>query len=402
MKLPETPPACLILAPHLTYPLRDGGNILIQRRWSEFSRHAPFVDILGCSTWRRYQGGKLAAERSFHNKFRSKPISALRTLLYKSHYLKEKFLTPEYIRQAITSLNNNDYRMVVYSLISTAELSLLPQGGSRPHRLELIETQNDEVAWYSNLKQASRNPIARRASEQSKQWIVDFLHSHGNRFTFLHVTEKDCDGYRTILPAQKAIVAPAGADLYPPPRLENKSLEQGIHLLFVGSLSVRMNYDALLYFRERFFPPLNQAFGSKLAVAVAGSSPTNQVVQLCEQMQWKLHANISDDALHSLYHQASFSILPFPYTTGAKLKLFGSLAHATPFLATTNMSQQIESNPESCLFSDAPMAWLCHIQRAREHGISAIEQENMLEFSRQYSWASIADRLAKQLSELRG
>jgi hypothetical protein len=401
MREPETYPPCLVLAPHLIYPLRDGGNILIQRRWSEFSRHSPYVDILGCSTWRRYQAGKLAAERSFHNKFRSKPISALRTLIFRSHYLKEKFLTPEYIRQAMASLTNDDYRIIVYSLISTAELSLLPQRSSRPHRWELIETQNDEVAWYNNLKQASRNPLAKKSSEQSKQWIVDFLHSHGSRFIFLHVTEKDYDGYSAILPAQNAIVAPAGADLCPPPSMMHKSLEQGIRLLFIGSLSVQMNYDALVFFRDRFFPPLKQAFGGKLDVVVAGSNPTTQVIQLCERMQWKLHANISDDELHQLYYQASFSILPFPYSTGAKLKLFGSLAHATPFLSTTNMGQQVDSIPETCLLSDEPMAWLRHIQKRRESGISVLEQKNMLEFSRQYSWASIADRLAKQLLEFR-
>jgi hypothetical protein len=341
------------------------------------------------------------AERTFQNKFRSKQVSALRTLLYKSHYLLEKFLTPEYIRQASTSLNNDDYRMIIYSLISTAELSRLKQGSPPPHRMELIETQNDEVAWYSNLKRTSRNPLAKKASEQSKQWIVDFLHTHGSRFVFLHVTEKDYDGYRAILPAQKAIVAPAGADLFPPPVMSHKSLEQRIRLLFVGSLSVQMNYDALIFFRERYFPPLMQAFKGKLDVAVAGSNPTSQVNQLCEQMHWTLYPNIPDDMLHSLYYQASFSILPFPYTTGAKLKLFGSLAHATPFLATTNMSQQIESIPESCLFSDDPMEWVRHIQKGRENGISVLEQENMLEFSRQYSWASIADRLASQLLDLR-
>ncbi|MCC6503780.1 MAG: hypothetical protein IT362_11695, partial [Deltaproteobacteria bacterium] len=40
----------LVIAPHLEYPTRNGGDLLIDRRWAEFSRYVPFVDIVGKCT----------------------------------------------------------------------------------------------------------------------------------------------------------------------------------------------------------------------------------------------------------------------------------------------------------------------------------------------------------------
>ena len=51
---------CLVLAPHLEYPLRNGGDILIDKKWSRLSEYVRFVDIIGKNTITRYENGSLA------------------------------------------------------------------------------------------------------------------------------------------------------------------------------------------------------------------------------------------------------------------------------------------------------------------------------------------------------
>src|SRR5918992_2635495 len=80
---------CLVLAPHLEYPVRNGGDILIDKKWSRLSEYVPYVDIIGKDTITRYESGRLVKSVHYTNTHVSRALAAFNTLAKRSHYLLE-------------------------------------------------------------------------------------------------------------------------------------------------------------------------------------------------------------------------------------------------------------------------------------------------------------------------
>lgn len=388
---PRSP--CLVLAPHLEYPLRNGGDILIDKRWSHLSEYVPFVDIIGKSTITRYEGGKPVKSVRYANTRVSKNRAALRTLIKRSHYLLEKHLTRSFVEKARLYLSNPEYKTVVCSFVWTA--AVLEGAPTVDGRLYCVETHNDELKWFENLRRHSPNPLAKLTAYFSERWARSFLNEHRSDFLFLHVSEADQAGYLRRFPGHRSRVVPIGVDEVPEEEFVRREDpappgEEAVRLLFVGSLGVKPNVDALKVFEEEFYPPLKEALGGDLEVLVVGSNPSDEVARLCEDMGWKLYPNVSDEELGRLYQASTFSILPFRYTTGSKLKLLNSLAHGVPYLATLELRDQVGEVVYPCLASSDPGEWLDRIQDVRRNGITSDERIALANHARKYSWASVA------------
>lgn len=392
---------CLVLAPHLKYPIDNGANILIDRRWAHFSKYIPYVDIIGEKTINQYMGGELVSRKRYTNAHRLKYRATAYTILNRSHYLLERFLTPQFIRVAANYLENPEYKTIVFSSIHAAiiikrlNLNYL----SKEDRLLLVETLNDEIAWFDNMLRTSKNPVVQLTAAISKRWVKRFLAIHQNDFIFIHLTNQDLEGYLVHYPEHYYIVIPAGGDI-PEFHAQRFTNEMKIKLLFVGALNVKMNHDALLYFREKFYPILLDSLGDDLEVVVVGSRPSMKMYKLCAKMGWELYADVTDAKLSDIYRDSTFSLLPFPYTTGAKLKLINSLAHGLPFLATTNLVHQVDERLPACIFSDDPATWLSQIKITKERCISNEDRQLMVAFAKKYSWGNIARQMFDTLQEL--
>ena len=385
-----------MLAPHLVYPTRTGANILIDRRWCAFSSFVSHVDIVAAHEAMRFVDGELVARTPFNNKHRSKGAASARTLLRNSHYLREKFVTKRFIAEARHRMDDRSYSLVVGSFLYT-----LPLLGTDPHadsRHHIIETHNDEFLWYRHLCEATSNPLVKAVASLSEKWSARQLQrSTSAHPLFLHLTQSDVDGFRKIVPDHQYLVAPIGVSI-PETLPESKRSGDDIHLLFVGSLDVKMNVDALSHFANTFFPHLKVRLGEKLFVDIVGRSPGDAVQRLAEKHAWRLHADVSENQLASLLRKASFTFLPFPYGTGAKLKLLESLAHGVPFLATTHVRAQLDSIPPLCLFDNAPSAWLSHIQSTNANGQSLEDRMALVDVAKGHSWEASAKRVYDYLA----
>lgn len=388
---------CLVLAPHLVFPTRNGGDILIDRRWAEFSRHVACVDIVAHDRVVRYEEGVLVLDEAFYNTFRSKLYASVRTVLNHSHYLLEKLITVAYERVAKKYLEKN-YDVVVFSLISTAALV----GCNKyAHRLYCIETQNDEIKWFQDIRNSSLNPSVKLIAWFSERWLVNFIGKVASDFIFLHVSRQDYTGYSALVGNHQGYVAPVGCDL---DKLdiahELIQSESPSRLLFVGSLGVKMNYDAIEYFSTVFEPVLSRGLPNGLLVRVVGSNPSPQVVRLCEKSGWELKSNVSDEELERSYGWADFSILPFSYATGGKLKLLKSLSLGVPFLATTAVAGQLDEVCHPSLVSDSPEEWLAAIREIKKEGISRLQRNELMKVAEKSSWKNIANELYRNLSSI--
>lgn len=390
---------CLVVAPHLEYPLRNGADILIDKKYAHFSEHVPFVDVIGRRTVVRYAAGRLVRDTPYANSEVPKYKAALRTLRRRSHYLLEKFVTPEFMEVVGQHLSDPGYKTVVFSHVWAA--SAVPGSSEAGDRLYCIETHNDEFRWYENLRRSSANPLAKLTAHWSERWATSFLEEHASEFVFLHVSEIDHEGFLGRFPDHEGYVVPIGVEEIPktPSRQGNSATSEKLQLMFVGSLGVKINHDALEVFAKSFYPQLNKEFGNELIVLVVGSNPSRKVTKLCKNMGWTLYPNVSDQRLAELYETTTFSILPFEYTTGSKLKLLDSLARGVPYLATESLKDQVEETIYPCLISNDPEEWSRRLQDFRGKRVGEDARVALQEQAQKYSWGAIARRTFELLEQ---
>ena len=389
---------CLVIAPHLEYPIRSGADILIDRKYAHFSEHVPFVDIIGKEAIVRYSDGKPVQSTPYKNVRVGKAVAAAATLYNRSHYLLEKFVTRDFVETMRRYFSDPDYRMVVFSFVWTAAIARrLPK---MDDRLCCIETHNDEFKWYEDIRKSSVNPLAKLTASFSERWARSFVEEYGSGFLFLHVSEADQKGFSRRFPDHRSCVVPTGADMthdrsFPQ---ENLAMYEKTRLIFVGSLGVKINFDALDNFNKRFYPVLKEELEENLEVLIVGSNPSRRVTKLCWKAGWKLHPNVSDQELRRLYGISTFSILPFNYTTGSKLKLLDSLAHGVPYLATSSLRDQAEEEIYPCLVSNDPKEWSERARDVGRRGITEEERVLLKDQAQRHSWKSIARLMFEMLS----
>lgn len=386
-------PAALFLAPHLEYPARNGADVTVVELAASLSETLGRVDVVSSRESVRYEGGTEVGRSPFRGRMRSRPVAAVRTVLKQSHYYLEKFLTPAFVAEAREHLARPDVGIVLHSYLTTASVADL----SEPGRVHLVWSHNDEFEWFEDLGRSTSNPLGKAAASASLRWLGRFLTEHRDHTTLLHVTEEDQRGWERHVQSHRSAVVPIGVALRgeaAPPYAPGEP----VRLLFAGALGVRMNLDALLHFAERYFPVLRDRLGDGLSVSVVGSSPLPDVAALCRQEGWALRADVTEAEMDEQFQAATFSLLPFPYATGAKLKLLKSLAYGVPVLCTASIDAQARLVVPPSLVADEPGTWADHVARVRAAGIGMADRERLLDIARARSWKASAARVLEAAS----
>jgi glycosyltransferase involved in cell wall biosynthesis len=371
----------IIFAPHLEYPTRNGSDIYIDRLGCYLSKYKHTVQIVGAQTVTIYLQGQIHDQQEYENQPRSKTAAALRTILFRSHYLYEKFLTGGFQGKANEVYNANPEATLIYSFLFTSALNL-------PSDRQVVLTHNDEMLYYQSRIEHTRNPLAKLTGKLSQKWIAKLLAVMRPDTVLAHITEEDLKGYLQIIPEHKYCIIPGGVEI--DPLAEDIPWDGRIRLMFCGSLSVNMNNDALNYFAENYYPKLKAAFKDNLDIWIVGSNPTQAVRELCDSNDWMLFPDLPDEELKEKYQKSAFSILPFQYSTGAKIKLLNSLSAGLPVLATRNMLIYPGQDFSPNLYSDDVDDWIEHIHLFEKNGISRSQKKACQKFTEQFSWDRIA------------
>ncbi len=381
----------LVLAPHLVLPARNGADILVEQSARELSRYVPCVDILGAEADVRCVDGDISEIRAHDRRMRSRRTAAVRTIAGGSHYYREKFLTPAYRRAAVEALGTGSYGGVVCSYLTTVEVAA---GSGFPIA---AWTHNDEFRWFADLRDAARDPVRKRTAEASLAFLERYARPLAAHARLAHVTAEDRAGFTEVIGRHDARVVPIGADTDAPVA---PPLPPGVRpptLLFVGSLGVGMNADALQHFETAFAPDLRRALPG-LEVVVCGSAPSASVEELCRRNRWDLHPDVSNEALDALYDAATFSMLPFAYATGSKLKLLAALAHGVPVLATEAVIADASLLGAPSIRSDDPASWIAAINHVIAAGIDAEQRNRLRALAEDSSWAASTRQLVDYLA----
>jgi hypothetical protein len=382
----------VFLAPHLVLPARNGADVYVEGLARGVSKLRGEAIILGARQRITCVAGSILETQTFPNRIRSKIDAGIRTIARSSHYHLEKFNTKEYEARARAELAGGRYGSVVHSYLTTAKLG---EGLAGTH-LEAVLTHNDEFKWFEDIERRSRNPMTRRVARISHRWLHTYLAERQHELELLHVTGEDMEGWGSRIPGHRGHVVPIGVDMpsTPAPALDP---EQPARLLFVGALGIGMNYDALAHFEQKFWPAISGLSDIRVEMVVVGSSPTDKVKRLARQAGWRLVPDASDQQLDHEFQSATFSILPFPYATGAKLKLLKSLSYGVPVLATEAVRAQKDLICSPSLMTNDVTAWTAHIRGVSRAGISAQSRVWLNSLGGQHSWVASARALVAVL-----
>jgi glycosyltransferase involved in cell wall biosynthesis len=378
----------LFIAAHASWPVRDGAD---RRSWclfSELRKCGLRIEYIGRNCWLDYSG-KIYAYRSGKSSGMRKVTAAARAVLRRRHYLREKFVDGLIYDLVKERIRTHAPTLIIASYLYSLELL----DAVDPMRPVFLDTQNDEWEWFDNIQSHTRNPLTKVLCLISKKAAGNYLAALGSNYRLLHVSRADLRAYQQRRPDLTHIVVPNGCEVQPRGSAPDYASKSKKTVVFVGSLSAKMNQDALQYLGDTFWV----ALAPYAQVRVIGSHPTRNVRRMCRRFGWELLENVDDATLARLYESAHFAVMPFQYGAGSKLKLLEACGRGVPVLATPAALCGIDRVPSAVLVSARPEDWGGFV-RDTSASLSLARNES-IEFARQYSWGTIAQDLLAHVAE---
>jgi glycosyltransferase involved in cell wall biosynthesis len=375
----------LNLAPHLFLPPKDGADL---RTWSlskELENRGHRVSLL--SRFFHASSVRALAERRCKQSSLEQLRSIVSALLLRRCYWQAKMLTGKtwsYLKDA----KLNGYDAVIINFLYSAPLLKALRG--LKVRL-ILETHNFDEDYFSRMARASANPLIRYLCFRAVNVSAGALHSLPSGLGMSHVSRGDASRYTNLRTDLEHAVVPNGCFIQLRKTSPCYSSPAHRQLLFIGSLSSKMNCDALNHFERTLWPYLADVSH----LTVGGSNPSRQVMDLCQRNRWILRANISEQELHKLYEEAHFVVLPFAYAAGSKLKLLEAIGRGVPVVSTQAGVTGVDKLPDSVFVSNDPDAWSAHIRETTK--FYSTDKASL----QSYSWESSAGRLEELLNALR-
>jgi glycosyltransferase involved in cell wall biosynthesis len=384
----------LNLAPHCTVPPMDGSD---RRAWHLHE------NMVAAGVDGYFIGRQVIADRKGFSPLPGKDrrdeeraVTALSALLAGQDYLRRKMLRPSF-RQAVAQLRIKDYEAVIIHFLYSVPLINAWRG--QQLRL-LVDTHNYDPEMFTALSNATRNPLRRLLCRRAICTSLSALRTLPKGATLMHVSQSDLAAYKPLRPDLNHMVVENGCRLAPRATAPDYTAPGKKQLLFVGSLSVQQNQDALHHLSKVFWPSLRGI----AHLHVAGSNPSPAIAALCAAQGWELHPNASDAVLKGLYAAAHYALAPFTYGTGSKLKLVEACGHGVPVIATQAGVTGLPTLPPLVHVSDEPQEWKriaqnehpeWNIRSAQQHRSPAQALRETLDFARGLSWSHLGTKLAR-------
>jgi len=378
-------PILAFFAPNATYPLRDGGAVRSMQIFENLTAHGWDGFIVGANfTLEVTEGVRVMETR--RNSHRSKASSAAISLICFDHYIRAKQMSRSLVDHFLTRAAKAQPDFVIMSYLFTGELMPFLANAK-----VAIDTHNNDWEWFRNLGKDSHNPIQKLICGNSLRRTDAYISRLPAETMLVHVSEDDEAAYRRVRPDIEHVVAPNGCVLKP--RQKKPTYDTQLkRLIFVGSLSSRMNIDALRNFESEYWQRLKHC----VRLTVVGSNPPNQIEALCQKNRWSLAANVDDDELDHHYEEAHLVIMPFAYGAGSKLKLAEACGRSIPVISTPAGVKGISENlPASVKVSESPDEWRDVI---RNYEFPNEDAEAAIRFAEKHTWALSAAKLYTALT----
>lgn len=270
-------------------------------------------------------------------------------------YAYEKFNCRQW---AVPSFDDYGHIIVHYA-------ALLPfLAGKKTSSTVIFDTHNNEREYFESIAEQARSPLKRRAmrgqadiSERLIRSFRDAVHAT------VSVSESDRDWVASLCSDSTThFVVPNNLFRYSPARWSGRKT-----VLYIGTLNVSMNLQALDWFRRNVWPEVRRRV-PEVEFVVAGRSPSASLVADLEQDG--IRVVVSPESLDPVYADAMFSAIPATSGSGAKIKVCEALSRGVPVLTTpTGLVGQPEAIKRSCVVRDSPEEWVAAIEEQARRAV---------------------------------
>ena len=374
-----------VVAPHLIYPPKNASCKYILHRYTTIDKIEKVI-FLGKYEILIFKNKKLINKYLYQSKKlpTSKIIPALKSLLFKKNYLYEKQnMSMNFLNNYLKVLNKFKPKAIIFSyldpLIFINKKKLLSDDKNY-----ICERHNDDVNWFNSLKYDIEFKLSYLTSikdiykffykklfnticKNSINWTINNLESVDVNVKHIFLTNLDKKNCSKYMDTRNSKVISLSNEIINENREIKNTFENGLkkiskcNLLFVGNLDLKMNYDSLKFFSDKFYPNIVKFAKREVVVNIVGFNPSNNVKRLSLENNWNLISDATNKELFNFYNQSHYSILPFRYTNGFKTKFIESIVYGLPMIGTENLNYLRDKNIPLSLFSDSPKEWIRQI-----------------------------------------
>lgn len=360
----------LVLSPRFPIPLQSGTQI---RTYHALDVLADAFDVTLVSLVQDGEGAQqvsrlasmgITVETIPHDRTRLETLG--RFALSRQPYRVCKFATRSF-REAVTTVRSeNEFDLLWVNFVQT--LAVAPAQIEEP---VVVDEHNSDVRYWESFLDGGR--LTSLFARHNVRRIRRFREHVGNRIdAVLSVSDGDADDARSWATDASIHVAPNGVDVEqfaPSTPVDDAELR----VLFVGSLDVTMNTEALSWFCESAWPAVRDAH-PVARFDIVGRNPTAEVEILADEPGVELHPDVPDVVPY--YDRASVVVAPFAFGGGTKLKLLEALAMERPVVTTPTgaVGIDLEDGVHAVIrerdeqFADAVATLLSHPDRRRQLG----------------------------------
>jgi glycosyltransferase involved in cell wall biosynthesis len=227
----------------------------------------------------------------------------------------------------------------------------------------ILDTHNNEREYYESVAAQTTNPI-RRAVVRTQANVSERIITKTREAlsATISVSESDRNWIASLCPdGVQHFVVPNNLFRYRPTTWSGRRL-----ILFVGSLNVTMNRQALDWFTTQVWWRVRRR-EPEVEFVVAGRDPSPTLVEELERNGVTVIPNAP--SLAPLYQDALFSLIPASSGSGGKIKVCEALAHGVPVLTTPHgLVGQPRAVKECCVVRERADEWVEAIQGQVKRG----------------------------------
>jgi glycosyltransferase involved in cell wall biosynthesis len=377
----------LIVAPHCSIPPRNGAEKHAHELYETLDNGSCRVVFLGRQILLE---GSRSEVFSSHQTWRdNKWIAGLVALMSGRDYLSVRHLGPKYVARFKMLVEKFSPDVILFHYVFSADLLRFINKSVKV----VIETHNNDWNMYGNYSSKTKNPFIKIVCRKCITTYESILDKIPVPSALLHVSDADRLAFKSRYSKFDHWLIENGVHLKNITSVANYN-QPTKQIVFVGSLSSRMNVDALVYFERHMWSVLKR----RVVFTVAGAKPANSIKLLCSRNGWILRPNVSEMELCEIYIKSHFLVMPFEYGQGSKNKLLEALSYKVPVVSTQAGVCGFATIPPMVSVSDNPDDWLSFI--CNRKSISEVEKQSVDQFLSQFTWERQARRFLEKIESL--
>lgn len=288
--------------------------------------------------------GHFTLNRSRRTHETSSTVSYLRSAVTGKHYLYEKYDCRNWDLPRF-----EEFSHIIMHYPAPLELLV---GRRLTGTVVILDTHNNEREYFESVAANTANPVKRWAIRRQAGLSERLIETVSPSIAAtISVSESDRDWVQQFCAdGTRHFIVPNNLFRYDPTIWNGQRT-----ILYVGTLNVTMNLQALDWFLANVWPSLRQ-HDPRLKFVVAGRDPSPSMVASLVRQGVTVIPNAP--SLRSLYQDATCSLIPALSGSGGKIKVCEALAHGVPVITTRHgLVGQPSAIGECCTVCDEPREW---------------------------------------------